>query len=115
MPNRYRTKFTRGQIARVLELRVAGRSVRDIARRTGVHYSYVCRLTKNAALPKLSVQLMSERARRACIILLEREEKELTARLSQVTQSLARFRAGPPTTDAFEPFRLDPQLPGGGA
>lgn len=84
-------KFSRGRVAKALELKAAGRPLREIQRRTGIHYSYVCKLAKDIANDVPGKQLHSERARKAAIALLQQEKTKLTTRLAKVNVALARY------------------------
>lgn len=93
-------KFSRGRVAKALELKAAGRPLREIQRRTGIHYSYVCKLAKDIANDVPGKQLQSERARKAAISLLKQEKDKLTQRLAKVNVALARYLSEDAVTPA---------------
>lgn len=83
-------------MAKALELRLKGVKVREIMKRTGIHYSYVSRLVADVAATDLPKQLQSERARVAAIELLKRQKDKLEARLARINAALVRYTAGAP-------------------
>lgn len=87
-------KFSKDRVAKALELKLQGVGLRTIQDRTGIHYSYVCKLVRDVAEEQLPKQLQSERARTAAIELLKREKGHLESRLAKVNAALVRYTAG---------------------